>query len=167
MPKTSKQNKIGAGENLDVEVARLGLWQAVLVALISAAATGFTVYFTSKQDTKKDAKEGKPVVVVPLQNSNIVKELPEESNSDLYELKKDISIFDLRQWKGTPDSLKNTRYSPANYTNYFHMSKTKPLDKIVIHYGTSGFGIDMRCITNAYKFYQKEKPTYHDSVSSV
>jgi len=165
MAKSPKQNKPITGEHPEVKVARLGFWQAVLVALISAVATGFTVYFSSKNDMKKTEKEEKPIVIVPLQNSNLVKELPEESNSDLYELIKDISIFDLRQWKSTPDSLKNTRYSPANYTNYLHVKKTKPLDKIVIHYGTSGFGIDMRCITNAFQFFQKEKPTFHDGVN--
>lgn len=165
MSKSQEPNRPNIGEQPEVKVARLVFWQAVLVALISAAATGSTVYFTSKNDTKKIEQEAKPIVVVPLQNSNMVKELPEESNSDLYELIKDISIFDLRQWKPTPDSLKNTRYSPANYINYLHIKKTRPLDEIVIHFGTSGFGIDMRCITNPFKFYQKEKPTFHDSVN--
>ena len=120
---TGSSSTPNTSESPEIKVARLGLWQAVLVALISAAASGFTVYFSSKDEITKTEKDEKPVVVVPIQNTNLVKELPEESNSDLYQLIKDISIFDLRQWKAVPDSLKDTRYSPANYTNYLHIKK--------------------------------------------
>lgn len=161
MAKTTKQPKSTDSE-VAIKVAKFGFWQPILVALISAIATGFTVYYGVKPKAKDIENEAKPVVVVPPQNSNIVKELPEESNAGLYQLIKDISIFDLRQWKHTPDSLKETRHTPTNYTNYLHIKKTSPLDKIVIHYGTSGFGIDMRCITNSFQFFQKEKPDFHN-----
>ena len=171
MAKSSRPNKADKeetskeAESSQVKAAKVGMWQAVIVALITTVGAGFIGYFSANNKSGEQQKTEKPVVVVPLQNSNLVKKLPEESNEDLYELIKDISIFDLRQWKQTPDSLKNTRYSPANYTNYLHLRKTKPLDKIVIHYGTSGTAIDMRCITNAFEFYQKDKPTIHDSIS--
>lgn len=150
------------GDTPEVKVAKVAMWQAILVALITTIGGLLIGYYSNSKKSDETKKEEKPVIVVPIQNTNVVKSLPEENNADLYELKKDVSIFDLRQWRATPDSLKETRFSPCNYTNYLHIKKTKPLNKIVIHYGTSGYAIDMRCITNKYEFYQKEKPDFHD-----
>lgn len=150
------------GETSEVKVAKVAMWQAITVALITTIGGLLVGYYSNSKKSEDDSKEEKPVVVVPKQNTNVVKSLPDENNADLYELKKDVSIFDLRQWRQTPDSLKETRYSPCNYTNYLHIYKTKPLKNIVIHYGTSGYAIDMRCITNKYEFYEKEKPDFHD-----
>lgn len=163
MAKSSrKRTPDGEKEDSSVKVAKVGLWQAVLVSLITAVGGGLGVYFTVNARSGSPSGEAKPVVVVPFQNTNVVRKLPEESNAALYDLFKDISIFDLRQWKPTPDSLKNTRHSPANYINYLHLKKSRPLDKIVIHYATTGFAIDMRCITNSFDFYQQQNPTVHN-----
>lgn len=95
---------------------------------------------------------------VPAQEKQIVENLPVE-NLENYNLLKDISIFDLRGWKPVPADKLNERYSPANYINYLHIKKTRPLDSIVIHYATSGYDIDLRCITHNYKNYQQDTTT--------
>lgn len=95
---------------------------------------------------------------VPSQSKQIVSELPPETSGQ-YMLIKDISIFDLRGWKPVPVNKMNEKFSPANYINYLHLKKTQPLDSIVIHYGTSGYDIDLRCITHNYKNYQADTAT--------
>jgi hypothetical protein len=96
--------------------------------------------------------------LVPEQKKETVKRLPDET-SGMYMLMKDISIFDLRGWKPVPADKINEKYSPANYINYLHIKKTKKLDTIVIHYATSGYDIDIRCITHNYKNYVEDTAT--------
>lgn len=162
MAKSTTNSNKNRPANENIGIAKVGMWQAIIVALITTLGGILAGYVTGYSRQESDPSKEKPVVVVPISNTNTVKTLPEESNKDHYQLIKDISIFDLRGWKVTPDSLKNRRYSPTNYTNYLHIRKTKPLKQIVIHYATSGSAIDMRCITNRFDFYQKEKPNFHD-----
>ncbi len=93
--------------------------------------------------------------VVPEQKKTLVDSLPPATYGQ-YALLKDISIFDLRGWKPIPKDSTNQKYSPANYINYLHVKKTKPIDKIVAHYSTGGFDIDLRCITHNYKPYEED-----------
>jgi len=93
--------------------------------------------------------------VVPEQKKEKVDTLPAVTYGE-YKLIKDISIFDLRGWKPVAESEKNIKTSPANYINYLHVKKTKPIDKIVAHYSTSGADIDIRCITHNFKIFQQE-----------
>jgi hypothetical protein len=144
----------------DVKKARIKMWQAIVVAAITTIGGGIFGYAIKKTGSETANKQLS--VSVPINNTvTIVDKLPDENNAEDYMLLKDISIFDLRQWRFTPDSCLNKRYSPANYTNYLHVKKTKPLDKIVIHYATSGYAIDMRCITHAYTVEQRKKPIEH------
>jgi hypothetical protein len=92
--------------------------------------------------------------VVPEQSKTKVDSLPKPTYGE-YKLIKDISIFDLRGWKPVPEDEINSKYSPANYINYLHIKKTKPIDKIVAHYATGGYDIDLRCITHNYKTFQQ------------
>lgn len=155
-------NPNDAGGGTTVKIAKMAMWQAILVALITAVGSASLGYLGGANKQDRTVSVEKPISVVPIQNTNLVEQLPEESNSDLYRLVKDISIYDLRQWKPTPQNLMSTRFSPCNYTNYLHIKKTRPLSKIVIHYATSGFAIDMRCITSPFKFYQLSKPIAHE-----
>ncbi|MBE9585167.1 hypothetical protein IM792_11965 [Mucilaginibacter sp. JRF] len=61
--------------------------------------------------------------------------------------------------------LKRYKIQPSQLYQLPAYKKIKELDNIVIHYATSGYAIDMRCITNNSKFYQKEKPSNHDGKS--
>lgn len=90
--------------------------------------------------------------VVPEQSKQKVDSLPKETSGE-YKLIKDISIFDLRGWKPVSESEKEIKVSPANYINYLHVVKTKPINKIVAHYSTGGYDIDLRCITHNFKTY--------------
>ena len=161
--KMSKTNR-SSQPNSDVYVAKLSFWQAILSAIIGGIITLGGIYIAQeKSDEKKDEKEKIQINVVPKQNPTLVEELPiEENNTDDYNLIKDISVFDLRNWKYTPEIYQNQRYSPVNYTNYLHVKKLKPVDYIVAHYSTSGYAIDMRCITHIADFFvQKDQEKFH------
>jgi hypothetical protein len=146
-----------------LELAKISMRQAIIVALITTVGGVLTGYFASVGLRNKEEKPP-AIAVVPDQKPVEVDELPKESNDDDYELIKDISIFDLRNWKYTPEEDKNTKYSAVNYTNYLHVKKLKPINFITAHYSTSGYGIDMRCITHpAPVFKKKEVPdAFHD-----
>jgi hypothetical protein len=104
--------------------------------------------------------------VVPPEDKILVEKLPNNTYDD-YLLRKDISIFDLRGWVPTDPADSNKKTSPANYINYLHLVKNKPIDKFVAHYSTSGAGIDLRCITHNYKLYeQKDSALRHKGEKS-
>lgn len=141
-----------------VEIAKISMRQAIIVALITTVGGITTGYFLNSKDEKKIDTE-QPKVVVPAQTPISVDKLPSDNNNDDYQLIKDISIFDLRNWKFTPDSLNDRRNSPVNYINYLHVKKLKAVNYITAHYSTTGYCIDMRCITHpAPVFVKKEKP---------
>lgn len=98
--------------------------------------------------------------VVPEQDKLKVDSLPKATYGE-YKLITDISIFDLRGWKPVLESEKNSKISPANYINYLHVMKTKPIDKIIAHYSTGGCDIDLRCITHNYKQYVQNTSNEH------
>lgn len=157
----SKTAKNNLKSDKEIVKARIKMWQAIVVAFITTIGGGLLGYGIKKSGAEPITKS--PLMSVPISNTvTIVDNLPDENNIEDYQLLKDISIFDLRQWRFTPDSCKNRRFSPANYTNYLHVKKTKDLDKIILHYATSGFAIDMRCITHSYTVEQRKKPLQHD-----
>ncbi|MBE9585166.1 hypothetical protein IM792_11960 [Mucilaginibacter sp. JRF] len=87
------KNKDRAPEDKEIKVAKIAAWQAIIIAVITTAGG----YFVAKISAGTSDQNPTPVSVTPKQNTNLVNKLPEEKNSDLYELRKDISIFDLRQ----------------------------------------------------------------------
>ena len=107
--------------------------------------------------------ENKNGYVVPDTVKQAVSDLP-KANSQDFNLLKDISIFDLRGWKPVSmDDVKSVKVSPANYINYLHLIKTVDTDKFIAHYSTSGYDIDLRCITHNYKaFVQTSGEVQHD-----
>jgi hypothetical protein len=90
--------------------------------------------------------------VVPEEKKVKVDSLPASTYGE-YKLIKDISIFDLRGWKPVGEGEQESKSSPANYINYLHVKKTKAINKIVAHYSTGGYDIDLRCITHNYTTY--------------
>jgi hypothetical protein len=164
MGKKKNDTQSNSSGNNPVELAKITMKQAVVVALITTLGGIVTGYFASgafqkREDGNKKADTEQSKAVVPAGTPYVVDSLPPEINNDDYKLIKDISIFDLRNWKYTPDSLQNGRNSPVNYTNYLHIKKLKPLKFITAHYATSGYCIDMRCITHPAPVFQlKEKP---------
>jgi hypothetical protein len=153
-----------------IKLAKITMWQAILVAVITTLGGIATGYFASGGFTKKEEKKDEvqlPKGSVPSVQPIEVDSLPKEINNDDYILLKDISIFDLRNWKYTPDSLKNKKNSAVNYTNYLHIKKLKPINFITAHYATSGLQIDMRCITQPAPFFKKkDKPDKFHSDST-
>ena len=88
--------------------------------------------------------------VVPTQ----VAKLPAETSDDAdFDLLKDISVFDLRGWKPVPADAKDSRYSPANYTNYLHLRKKTAAKTYVIRFGTTGYAIDARSMSHSGTLY--------------
>src|SRR5579859_6819295 len=122
------------------ELAKSSFWHAILVALITGVAS-FAVAWVSHPDKEK-ADPHK----VPRVEPQIVQQLPPESDKG-FALSRDISVFDLRDWKEVPDDALESRYSPTNYINYLQLSKTSPVSTYVARYGTNGYAIDLRCIT--------------------
>jgi hypothetical protein len=94
-------------------------------------------------------KPGNSIPTVPITPTKDVPDLPEGGNPS-FQLLKDISIFDLRGWNPiTEQEKKAGRTSPVNYINYLHLIKTDPNAKVYrAHYSTSGYAIDIRCISH-------------------
>jgi len=151
-----------AKSNTQITITKLQLYGTVLVALIGLAGT----YLAGRGGPKEEHKSTVEVNVnnlVPATDATPVAHLPESTPADNYSVLKDISIFDLRSWKETPDSLRNKRrFSPVNYINYMHIKKLKDINKFTAHYATSGFAIDMRCITHKASILREDKSGVHE-----
>lgn len=138
----------------EVKVARMAAWQAILVALITAVGG----YLVATLGVRSSSTEKAPVVPPP--EVKTVEQLPAGTDEE-FELLRDMSIFDLRSWKEVPGGAKDTRYSPANYINYLHVKKLRPANKYVAHYATSGYAVDLRCITHQAAVLKRESPQDH------
>ena len=99
-------------------------------------------------------------LVVPPASVRQVNELPSNSPEGT-ELLKDISVFDLRSWVPVPPRDRERRVSPVNYINYLHIRKTHNISSYVIHYGTAGYAIDLRCVTHECSVLQREPSPQH------
>lgn len=132
-----------------VQLARIAAWQAVVVALITALGG----YLVARASTSAQAAPASTVVPEPAVTT--VPSLPSGTDA-AFELLRDMSIFDLRSWREVPAEAMDSRFSPANYINYLHVKKIRPADTYVAHYGTSGYAVDLRCITHRAKVLRRE-----------
>lgn|GEM_PF-6985315 len=90
--------------------------------------------------------------IVPETKEDLVKNKQGE-----LELVSDISIFDLTQWRKVPEEkVFKERVSPAMYKNVLRVIKRKPITTLYAHYETSGYGIDLQCISHKHKIALKK-----------
>lgn len=123
--------------------AKLGFWQTIIVALITSVTTWLVTKKTD--DPKLDIKtENILPQIQKYESIDSLKPTPQEK----YKLIKDISIFDLREWKYVPDSLLNKPISPVKFTNYLHVKKIKEIDKISYHFGSTATIPKIKCLTH-------------------
>jgi hypothetical protein len=137
----------------------------IIIALIGLAATIITGFFTYMQGLSKGEDKGQQIHAVPPSDKvTNVDKFPKDTSAANFSLLRDISIYDLRAWKPIDQKdKKKERIQPCHYINYLHIIKTKPIDKFVAHYATSGYGIDLRCISSDFKILKREVPAKHET----
>ncbi len=133
----------------EVQIARFSFWQAVIVAIITAASTLLVTVLTRNKEDLRSSQIGYKSTELSLIPSykeiDTLKATPQEK----YKLIKDMSIFDLRGWKYVPDSLLSRPISPIKFTNYLHVKKIRELDSIAFHLGSSTSTIPrINCLTH-------------------
>jgi len=124
---------------------RFGPHVAFAAAIVTIMAFGYTLV-KDWRDSKRDIGRA----VVPPQ---IVSEVSafKERPSDAFQLLRDVSLWDLRQWTPWPDGLgfADERRSAVNYTNYLLVRKERGDVRFFrATYGTTGAAIDLRCLTH-------------------
>ena len=93
-------------------------------------------------------------LLVNVQAMDRLPKLPENAPGELW-VRSDASVFDLRAWRPVAPYLAFTRpMSPANYTNYLRVVKQRPCERLYAHYATGGYGINLQCITHAFRAYE-------------
>lgn len=142
-----------------VEVAKISAWQAIVVALITLVSSVTGTYFVTRANIQRP-QPGTQVVPPPVTTKTV--EAFGEMSDAAFQLLRDNSIFDLRSWRQVPESEKDNRYSPANYINYLHVKKVKPVKNYYARYSTPGHHIiDLRCITHHAQILRREQPKEH------
>ena len=144
----------------DVIVGLQRLSIASVLWLVGVGAAGLAVAWQGGQWWSERGLSAKQApAVVPIGPVRSVDALPESPEG--IALLKDISVFDLRAWVPVPARDLDRRLSPVNYINYLHLKKTGAADKYIIHYATSGYAIDLRCITHEFAVLQREPSPQH------
>lgn len=68
-----------------------------------------------------------------------------------FDIKLDARLVDLRQLNDVPKSRSTTRHSPANFRRSVTLlRKSAEATEFVARYGTSGIGVDARCLSHPY-----------------
>ncbi|HSU69562.1 MAG TPA: hypothetical protein VLJ39_21945 [Tepidisphaeraceae bacterium] len=119
---------------------------AMMVAIIGAVGGYFVAVAKAPAPTSPS--------IVPARATTRVNEFA-HGDDEAFVLLRDQSVWDLRGWKDTPPDKQGSRFSPANYLNYLHVKKTRPTQKYAAHFETSGYAIDLRCITHDAKVYER------------
>ena len=137
----------------------------IIIALIGLVTAIVTSLFTYMQGLSNGEDKGQQIHNVPPSDKvTKVDIFPEDTNAANFSLLRDISIYDLRAWKPIdPKDKKKERIQQCHYLNYLHIIKTKPIDKFVAHYATSGYGIDLRCISSDYEILNRDVPARHET----
>lgn len=154
-------------EGVDIERISLGkvlsgirrLSLGSVLWLLGGAFAALVVSFQVGQWWIENHRGERNIVVPPPSVLKIV-DLPTPSSVGT-DLLKDISVFDLRAWVPVQGADRNRRISPVNYINYLHLRKTKAVGKYIIHYGTGGYAIDLRCVTHSFVVYQRNASPQH------
>jgi len=137
---------------------KITFWQAVLVAIITTTGGIVTTYISVRNGGKDKKAQSTPTVnvfnnvVVPPQQTQIASKFAKGDDTSAFSLTQDVSVFDLRAWRPVPrnpdGSVVQARVSPVNYINYLHIQKIKEASYFYAEFSTSGYAIDLRCITH-------------------
>jgi hypothetical protein len=136
-------------------------WKVLTIpgAALSAALAFFSGWALQHEKLKEEIAL-RAHSFVPPTTPQLTASLPAESSDMDFDLLKDVSVFDLRSWQRTPSDRKQERYSPTNYISYLHVRKKTTAQIYVAHYSTTGFGIDLRCVTHKHRVSEMRDPDH-------